>query len=120
MGKNRVRPPGARCYSAPGCGARLLTVRRDTGNVRSRTILGLLALAALVAACAPNASQSALEPAGPYAQKAHDLFVPVFWVAAVIFFLVEGFLLIFAIRYRHRKGRERIPAQVHGNTRLEV
>jgi cytochrome c oxidase subunit 2 len=88
--------------------------------VRSRSILGLLALAALVAACAPNASQSALEPAGPYAQKAHDLFVPVFWVAAVIFFLVEGFLVIFAIRYRHRKGRERIPAQVHGNTRLEV
>jgi cytochrome c oxidase subunit 2 len=88
--------------------------------VRSRTILGLSALAALAAACAPNATQSALEPAGPYAQKAHDLFVPVFWVAAVIFFLVEGFLLIFAIRYRHRKGRTRIPAQVHGNTRLEV
>jgi cytochrome c oxidase subunit 2 len=88
--------------------------------VRSRRILGLSALAALAAACAPNATQSALEPAGPYAQKAHDLFVPVFWVAAVIFFLVEGFLLIFAIRYRHRKGRTRIPAQVHGNTRLEV
>jgi cytochrome c oxidase subunit II len=88
--------------------------------VRSRTILGLSALAVIGAACAPNASQSALEPAGPYAQKAHDLFVPVFWVAAAIFFLVEGFLILFAIRYRHRKGRERIPAQVHGNTRLEI
>ncbi len=88
--------------------------------MRSRTLLGLSALAVLVAACAPNATQSALEPAGPYAQKAHDLFVPVFWVAAAIFFLVEGLLVVFAIRYRHRKGRERIPAQVHGNTRLEI
>jgi len=88
--------------------------------VRSRTLLGLSALAVIGAACAPNASQSALEPAGPYAQKSFDLFVPVFWVAAAIFFLVEGFLVFFAIRYRHRKGRTRIPAQVHGNTRLEV
>ena len=52
--------------------------------------------------------------------KSYDLFVPVFWVAAVIFFLVEGTLLVFAIKYRHRKGRDKIPPQVHGNTRLEI
>jgi cytochrome c oxidase subunit 2 len=90
--------------------------------VRRRTllVLGLAALAVVAVACAPNATQSALEPKGPYAEKAHNLFVPVFWVAAAIFFVVEGLLLVFAIRYRHRKNVTRIPPQVHGNTRLEV
>ncbi|MCI0632427.1 MAG: cytochrome c oxidase subunit II [Actinobacteria bacterium] len=90
--------------------------------VRRRTILvlGLSALAVAAAACAPNATQSALEPAGPFAEKAHDLFVPVFWVAVAIFVLVEGMLLLFVIRYRHRKARTGIPSQIHGNTRLEV
>lgn len=87
---------------------------------KTQSALGTLALLVVAAACAPNATQSALEPAGPYAQKAYDLFVPVFWVAAVIFFVVEGALVLFAFRYRHRKGREGIPPQVHGNTRLEI
>jgi cytochrome c oxidase subunit 2 len=83
-------------------------------------VLGLVALALVAAACAPNATQSALEPKGPYAQKSHDLFVPVFWVAAAIFVVVEGLLVLFVIRYRHRKKAIRIPPQVHGNTRLEI
>ena len=82
--------------------------------------MGLVALTVVAAACAPNATQSALEPKGPYAQEVTNLFVPVFWVAAAIFFIVEGVLLLFVIRYRHRKNRTRIPPQVHGNTRLEV
>jgi cytochrome c oxidase subunit II len=90
--------------------------------LRRRTVLvlGLSALAVVAAACAPNATQSSLEPAGPYAQKAHDLFVPVFWVAVTIFVLVEGMLVLFAVRYRHRKSGRAIPPQIHGNTRLEV
>jgi cytochrome c oxidase subunit 2 len=83
-------------------------------------VLGLVALALVAAACAPNATQSALEPKGPYAQKSFDLFVPVFWVAVAIFVIVEGLLLLIVIRYRHRKNVTRIPAQVHGNTRLEI
>lgn len=83
-------------------------------------VLGLVALALVAAACAPNATQSALEPKGPYSQKSHDLFVPVFWVAAAIFVVVEGLLVLFVIRYRHRKKAIRIPPQVHGNTRLEI
>jgi len=83
-------------------------------------VLGLVALALVAVACAPNATQSTLEPKGPSAQKSYDLFVPVFWVAVAIFVIVEGLLLLFVIRYRHRKGQTRIPAQVHGNTRLEI
>ena len=88
--------------------------------MRRRTLLGGLALAAVAAACAPNATQSALEPAGPYAQKGYDLFVPVFWVAVGIFVIVEGLLLLFVVRYRRRRNRADVPPQVHGNTRLEI
>ena len=90
--------------------------------MRRRTILvlGLGALAVVAAACAPNATQSALEPKGPYAQESYDLFVPVFWVATAIFFIVQGILLFFVIRYRHRKKRTTMPPQVHGNTKLEI
>ncbi|MGH2579211.1 MAG: cytochrome c oxidase subunit II, partial [Actinomycetota bacterium] len=87
---------------------------------RTVVVLGLVALALVAAACAPNATQSALEPKGPEAQKSYDLFVPVFWVAVAIFFVVEGLLVLFVIRYRHRKKTTRIPPQVHGNTRLEI
>ncbi len=86
----------------------------------SRLVLGALALALVSAACAPNASQDSLKPAGPYAEKIHALFTPVFWIAAAIFFVVEGVLILFVIRYRHRKGREGIPPQIHGNNRLEI
>jgi cytochrome c oxidase subunit 2 len=90
--------------------------------VRKRTLqaIGLVALAILAGACAPNATQSTLEPAGEFAKKPYDLFVPVFWVAVGIFVLVEGALVYFVVKYRHRKGREGIPPQVHGNTRLEI
>ncbi|MGZ5351710.1 MAG: cytochrome c oxidase subunit II [Actinomycetota bacterium] len=90
--------------------------------MRAKTLLavGLMALAAVAVGCAPNATQDTLQPAGEFARKPYDLFVPVFWVAAVIFVLVEGALIVFAFRYRHRKGRTGIPPQVHGNTRLEI
>jgi len=87
---------------------------------RGRLSFGLLvvALAAFLAACAQDAPQDVLEPAGPAAEKADDLWNLVFPVAAVIFFVVEGLLLFAIIRFRHRPGRE--AKQFHGNTRLEV
>jgi cytochrome c oxidase subunit 2 len=83
-------------------------------------VLGLTALALVLAGCAPNASQDTLNPQGPYARELKNLFVPVFWVATVVFVLVEGGIIFIAFRYRHRKGQPRMPAQTHGNTRLEV
>ena len=83
-------------------------------------VLGLVALAVLFSACASNASQDSLQPAGPYARKLKDLFVPVFWVAVAVFVIVEGGIVWILIKYRHRKGQDRMPPQVHGNTRLEI
>jgi len=85
-----------------------------------RLVLGPAALAVVLAACAPNATQDSLRPAGPYADKIANLFTPVFWVAAGIFFVVEGGIVLLLVRYRHRKGREGMPRQIHGNNRLEI
>ena len=84
-------------------------------------VLGLVALALLFAACAPDASQDSLKPAGPYAQEVKTLFERVFWLGAVpVFILVEGGIVLILIRYRHRKDRDAMPPQIHGNTRLEI
>jgi len=85
-----------------------------------RLVPGGVALALLAVACAPHATQDTLKPAGPYAQKIDNLFKPVFWIATAIFVIVEGTLVVFLIRYRHRKGHRGIPPQVHGNQRLEI
>jgi cytochrome c oxidase subunit 2 len=97
-------------------------LRETEGTVRKRLLWATAAigLLLLVGACAPNATQDTLQPRGPYAEKLKDLFVPVFWVAVFVFVVVEGGIVWITIRYRHRKGRDRIPAQIHGNTRLEI
>ena len=90
--------------------------------MRNRLLRATLAtgLLLLVVACAPNATQDTLQPRGPNAESLKALFVPVFWVAVGVFVLVEGAIVWIAIRFRHRPGRERMPAQIHGNTRLEI
>jgi cytochrome c oxidase subunit II len=97
-------------------------LRETEGTVRKRLLWAAAAigLLLLLAACAPNATQDTLEPKGPYAEKLTDLFIPVFWVAVFVFVVVEGGIIWITIRFRHRKGRDRIPAQTHGNTRLEI
>jgi cytochrome c oxidase subunit 2 len=81
--------------------------------------IGVSALAVfLLSACKDTLPQSGLNPAGPVAQKEFNLYALVFWIAVAVFILVEGMLLLFIIKYRHKKGRE--PSQVHGNTRLEI
>ena len=82
--------------------------------------LGSIAAGLLLAACAPNATQDTLQPVGDVAKEQKALFVPVFWVAVGVFVIVQGGILYIAIRYRHRKGRDRMPRQTHGNTRLEI
>jgi len=85
--------------------------------VRFGVALGLLGLA--VAACAPNAPQTTLDPQGPNARTISHLIDPVFWVAGIVFVLVEGMALVFVIKYRDRGGTQE-PVQIHGNSRLEV
>src|SRR5262245_38846773 len=63
--------------------------------------------------------QNILAPASPAAQTTADLFYLVFWVAVIIFILVEGLLVYFVMRYQRRAADEH-PEQYHGHTRLEI
>ncbi|MGZ4144980.1 MAG: cytochrome c oxidase subunit II [Actinomycetota bacterium] len=76
------------------------------------------ALAFLATSCASHAPQDYLKPSGSEAIKANNLFQPVFWIAAAIFFLVEGLVIFAVVKFRDRPGREE-PKQIHGNSRLE-
>jgi len=92
------------------------------GNVRKKVLLvgGLLLLAALMTACGKDLPQNTFDPAGPTAQSEKDVLMVPLAIAGVIFVLVEGGILLIAIKFRRRKGRERMPKQLHGNTRLEI
>jgi cytochrome c oxidase subunit II len=43
-----------------------------------------------------------------------------FWIAVVVFVLVQGLVIYAAVRFRAKDGDETLPVQVHGNTRLEI
>ena len=77
------------------------------------TLLGVIALA-----CAENAPQDTLDPAGEYARDPDRLWDLVFAIAVVIFVIVEGVLVYAVLKFRHKP--ERHAAQFHGNTKLEV
>lgn len=83
----------------------------------------LVPLVLALAACAgdDNKPLNTLDPKGPDAQTIHNLAVPVFVIAAIVFFLVQGGVLFLAWRFRKRKDDDgELPPQVHGNTRLEL
>ena len=86
--------------------------------MRRLRVAAIPAVFVFLASCAKDAPQDALSPDGPIADKIHNLFVPVFAVAAVVFVLVQGLIIATVIRHRHRPGRPD-PIQVHGNTKLE-
>jgi cytochrome c oxidase subunit 2 len=67
----------------------------------------------------PDSPLNSLDPKGPFAERIDNLFWPVFWIATVVFVLVEGAVLVAAVLFRDRKGRKE-PRQVHGNTKLEI
>ncbi|MDO8532517.1 MAG: cytochrome c oxidase subunit II [Dehalococcoidia bacterium] len=76
----------------------------------------LLALA--LAGCAPT-PQTTLLPKSDYAARIQGLFELILVIAAIVFVVVEGFLIYTAIRFRKRKGQD-LPAQSHGSQKLEI
>lgn len=78
-----------------------------------------LALFALAGCSSSDFPQHILLPASPAAQETADLFYIVFWVALLVFLLVEGLLVYFVLRYQ-RRAQDEHPEQYHGNTKLEI
>jgi cytochrome c oxidase subunit 2 len=86
---------------------------------RRRLALLVTAVAITATACAHNAPQDTLKPAGPEARYIDNLFFPVFWIAVVVFCLVAGLVLYASWRFRAR-GEDDRPRQIHGSTKLEI
>lgn len=76
----------------------------------------------LLSGCAKNAKQDTLEPDSQVGRDILSVFLHSFWVAVVVFVIVE-FALFWAI-WKYRAGRrsadDRDPVQTHGNTKLEI
>ncbi|MDQ6853653.1 MAG: cytochrome c oxidase subunit II [Actinomycetota bacterium] len=81
----------------------------------------VVAATLLLAACsAENNRQNSLKPKGPAADKINNLFTPVLLVAVIVGVLVLGAVVLFALRYRYRAGKNENPKQIHGSTPLEI
>lgn len=92
----------------------------DSRRLRGRWYGLLSMLVLLLAACSGSGPQTALEPQGKFARDIDGLWDLVFWIAVVIFVLVQVALVYAVFRFRERKGDERRPKQIHGNNTLEI
>ena len=108
--------PGIR--GREGYAGRLVRLLSRTRLLAPAALLGLLAL--LVAA--PGASADLLTPesgGSPNADAIDTLYKIVFGIGIVIFVLVEGILVYSLVKFRFRRDAPE-PAQIRGNTRLEI
>jgi cytochrome c oxidase subunit 2 len=93
------------------------------GRKRRLALIALAAACLLLLAFAPGAMADALTPeSGGGSKNAEDidtLYKVTLYIALVIFLIVEGTLIWSIVRYRGRRGGEK-PAQIRGNTPLEL
>jgi cytochrome c oxidase subunit 2 len=94
---------------------RTAAARRPTGLVPFLLLLGLA-----VAGCNPERyPQTALLPLSDYARIGDHIQDQTFYWAVGVFILVEGALLYAIFRFRGRP-EDPEPAQIHGNTTIEI
>ncbi len=94
------------------------------GLLRRVLTLGALAIVALtvLVACGPEVDKpyTTTSPASPTAESIHSLYKLVFWLALIVFIGVQFAIVYTALRFRRTRIARRRPAQIHGNTRLEI
>ena len=99
------------------------------GGLARRAFRPLLALAALLGLLPALAGTAFAEEEvtllrlgpeniGTYAHDIDALYVVIFWITTITFFLTEGALLVFLLRFRARPGGKAV--YTHGNHRLEM
>lgn len=81
-------------------------------------VVGTLLLPLLLAACGGNVSP--LNPASAPARTVNQLWWIMFGMAVAIEVLVAGLVIAAIIRFRAKPGDTSEPAQIHGNTRIEI
>src|SRR5436305_5479232 len=93
--------------------------RRRARLGRLALTLAVVALVALVVA--PSAFAGFITPkegGSPNANNIASLYKIILYIAAVVFVIVEGALVYSVFKFRAKKNR--VAAQIHGNTRLEI
>jgi cytochrome c oxidase subunit II len=101
-------------------------LRSDASDAQRRRRTARLVCAALTTSVlslvlAPSAFANFITPkagGSPNANQIHSLYMIILYIAAVVFVLVEGSLAYSVFRFRAKKNR--VAAQIHGNTQLEV
>lgn len=90
-------------------------------SLRSAIAFALVILTTLITASTALAGPSG-QPEGVTleANKMHDLYLLVLWIALAVFVAVEGAIVLFVVKYRRRKTDSGLPPQIHGNNILEV
>jgi cytochrome c oxidase subunit 2 len=87
---------------------------------RRRLLLFFIpAVAIFISACGTGNPQDTFDTAGPVAEEQAKLFKFIFWIAVIVFILVEGGIIWITLKYRRRSDTE-MPKQTHGNTKLEI
>src|SRR3954447_25236901 len=90
---------------------------------RARVATALICALAAALTAAPSALAGVLAPeaggGSPNAEHIQTLYIIAFILGILIFLLVEGVLIYSLVKFRWRRGGEP-PAQIRGNTRLEV
>lgn len=116
MGSSRKKPSQ---ITTRTCSALSIPGRRTSHTRSLGPGLAVLfaSLSILLAGCA--GSPSPLAPASLNAQIIYSLSVAIFWIAVVVFVVVEGMLLFSVIRYSRRPVAGE-PRQIEGNPTLEI
>ncbi len=78
-----------------------------------------LALAPFLVGCA-DVPQSTLHPVGPVARDQFDLFRWTYILSWIVLVVVLAVLITALIRFRRRRGDDRIPEQIHGHVGIEI
>jgi cytochrome c oxidase subunit 2 len=103
--------------------------RSGTGSgplVAGLITVATVAVTAIVLAAAgitPERAWDSFFPPAPVTREGvaiKELYDVVFYIAAVIFFVVEGLIVWTVIRYRRKPGDNELPPQTHGNNLVEV
>ncbi|MFV0257601.1 MAG: cytochrome c oxidase subunit II [Acidimicrobiales bacterium] len=120
--------PGVQAGESPDTPGRRGRVGDGLGRGRRRSRgIGLALLASLtalvVAGCAEDKPLNTFEPRGPKAEQIDSLMMPIWGIMGVVFVLVIGGTIWLALRNRVNPDTydpDDLPAQTHGNFRLEI
>lgn len=105
----------------------LVGIRKRSSVTIASLSVAVLGVAALLAGCSPQAGNPdqppGLFPVTPVTeagQATSNLYDIIFWIAVIVFVLVEGLLIYITLAFRRRRTDTELPKQTHGSNLLEI